>query len=68
MNKYIFDTHYGVCTVTDTENDLAVSWTKGKYNETNKVAYFGEDTDPMKVARMCRELADYIAQEYPELI
>lgn len=68
MNRYIFDTHYGVSTVTDTENDVAVSWNNGKYNDTNAVNYFGDETDPIKIARMCRELGDYIAENYSELI
>lgn len=68
MSRYIFDTHYGVSTVTDTENDIAVSWTNGRYNATNQVSCFGDTDDPLKAARLCRELADYIAQNYPELV
>lgn len=68
MSRYIFDTHYGVSTVTDTENDIAVSWGNGKYNETNHVDYFGEETDPLTIAKLCRELGDYILENYPEII
>lgn len=77
MDKYIFNTHYGKSSVTDTENGVTVEWENGKYNETcqtyiDPTSTLGECNDAGKLsqvlARSCREIADYILNNYKDLI
>lgn len=67
-NRYVFDTHYGRSSVVDTENCIAVIWDNGKYNDTNRIEYSGASLDALELARLSRELADYVVQNYPDLV
>lgn len=68
MNRYSFDTQHGHSTVVDLENTIAVSWENGRYNETNRIEYAGDSLDVMELARLSRELSEYVALNYPELV
>ena len=68
MNRYSFDTHYGHSTVVDLENLIAVTWDNGRFNETNRIEYTGDSKDALEIARMARELADYVAHNYPDMV
>ena len=79
MERYIFETHYGVSTITDTETGVTVEWQNGKFNETNRATL-----DPIRaaaaasrmeagdlaamMARACREIGEHAARQYPDLI
>ena len=73
MANYIFETHYGQCSVTDSDAGVTVSWERGKFNETNRatvdpLAQLNLNPDALTLARICREIADYVAERYKELI
>lgn len=68
MARYMFDTHYGKSTVVDTENGIQVEWDNGDFNGTQKVTYTGGSLDAQEIARLARELGDYVAKNYPELV
>jgi len=68
MGRYSFDTHYGHSTLIDVENFIAVSWDDGHFNETQKVEYEGDSLNAVEIARLARELADYVAENYRDLI
>lgn len=74
---YYFDTHYGQSSLTDDETGIIVEWENGDFNGTQKVR-----TDPSTfavlipqhqdlasfIAGKLREMGDYIAKTYPELV
>ncbi len=72
MDRFIFDTHYGRCTLTDTETRLCLTWDAGRFNDTQNIDAdaFGPvgPTTAQDLARHCREMADYVATNYPELV
>lgn len=73
MANYIFETHYGQCTVTDADTGVTIHWEAGKFNETNRatvdpMADLALHPDALTLARICRETADYIAEQYKELV
>lgn len=75
MNKYTFSTHYGKSTVTDNETGVTVEWENGRFNETNAAKVDPTavlPTDAGKVAellaRSCKEIGDYVLENYPELV
>lgn len=77
MEKYIFETHYGKSTVTDTETGVIVEWENGRFNDTNAArldptAKLNLCTDPGKIAetlaRACKEIGDYVLNNHPETI
>lgn len=73
MGKYLFETHYNQCTVTDAENGVSVTWERGKFNATNRatvepLAQISLHPDALKLARIMREIADYAAENYKDLI
>lgn len=75
MNKYTFSTHYGKSTVTDNETGVIVEWENGRFNDTNTAKIDPTavlPTDPGELAetlaRTCREIADHVLENYPELV
>lgn len=73
MANYIFETHYGQCSVTDSDAGVTVEWERGKFNETNRavvdpLARLNLNPDALALARVNREIADYILENYKELI
>lgn len=77
MEKYLFETHYGRSTVTDTEAGVIVEWTNGDFNGTNRARvdalHFraaGMDAGELAafMAKVCREIGDYVTANYPELL
>lgn len=75
MEKYIFETHYGKSSVTDTETGVIVEWVNGRFNETNAARLDPTailPTDPGKIAetlaRACKEIGDYVLNNHPETI
>ena len=79
--KYLFEQHYGKCTLTDPNTGLIIEWTAGEFNATqdakldptskyNLVPYVMCDARKLasKLAHKVREMADYIRLNYPELI
>ena len=75
MEKFLFETHYGKSSVTDIESGVIVEWQNGKFNETNtaridpsRVMAYDAGQAAAMLAKACREIGDYIAKEYPELI
>lgn len=68
MNRYSFETHDDQSTVVDLENCIGVSWVNGRFNDTSRVEYTGDSKNVMEIARLSRELADYVLQNHPELV
>lgn len=77
MERYIFDTHYGKCTLTDTQTGIIVEWQSGKFNETNAarlepLSTLHTETDAgrlaERLAHIMREMADYARANYAELL
>lgn len=78
MEKYIFATHYGKSTVTDTETGVIVEWENGRFNETQatridptaKLNLLTTDAGTVAetLARSCKEIGDYVLNNYPDLI
>lgn len=54
--------------VADLENRIKVEFKKGHYNDMQKVTCFGEDADALKEATALREIADYMFNNFKELI
>lgn len=73
MKKYLFETHYNQCTLTDTETGVSLTWESGKFNETNRgsvepLAQINLHPNALKLARIMREMADYTRANYAELL
>lgn len=73
MKKYLFETHYNQCTLTDTETGVSLTWESGKFNETNRgeidtFSQLHQNPDALKLARIMREMADYARANYAELL
>lgn len=75
MEKYIFETHHGKSTVTDTETGVIVEWENGRFNDTNTARIAPNavlPTDAGKIAetlaRACKEIGDYVLENHPELL
>ena len=78
MEKYIFGTHYGKSTVTDTETGIIVEWENGRFNETQttridptaqtNLLNTDAGTVAETLARACKEIGDYVLNNYPDLI
>jgi len=54
--------------LTDTENNVVITWTNKKFNDTQKVTLL-DDTptpDPTKWARVMREIGDYLSRYHRE--
>lgn len=78
MERYIFETHYGKSTVTDPETGVIVEWENGRFNETQatridptaKPDLMNTDAGTVAVtlARACKEIGDYVRNNYPELV
>jgi hypothetical protein len=77
MGKYIFETHYGKSSVTDTETGVIVEWENGRFNETNAgrldptsklnlCTNAGEVAETL--ARAFKEIGDYVTSNHPETI
>jgi len=56
--------------VTDQDNEIVIEFQKGKFNETQKVTKLNNinPNDFMKIARIMREIGEYLYQEHQELI
>ena len=74
---YSFDTHYGVSTLTDEETGIVLQWQNGNFNETHRTLQDGatlmtivpeSESPELFIARNLREMAEYVAQNYPELV
>ena len=77
MEKYLFETHYGKSTVTDTETGVIVEWVNGRFNETNAArldptSRLNTETDARRLAgelaRACREIGEHVRKNFPELV
>ncbi|MBP5589578.1 MAG: helix-turn-helix transcriptional regulator [Bacteroidales bacterium] len=55
--------------VTDRENGIVCEFVKGKFNETQHFTLLGDDIIPVnKMATVMREFADFLSDNYRELI
>lgn len=55
--------------VVDLDNRVKVEFKKGKFNEIQKVEYYGKETpDPLTLATALREIGDFLQSNFPELI
>ena len=73
--RYTFETHYGHCSLTDTETGIVIEWKARDYNNTSKVTHdaatiakkIPEGEHPaLFLARIMREMGDYIVANYSE--
>ncbi|MCQ2137856.1 MAG: hypothetical protein MJY60_04040 [Bacteroidales bacterium] len=68
---YLFDKHYGQCSLADDETGIVIDWTSGDFNDSQQVhteglnVPDGEDLASWVASRL-REMGDYIAANYPE--
>lgn len=55
---------------TDTENGVVIRWTERRFNDTQKTTFLYDvhNPDPLKIARIMREMADWIALNHMELV
>jgi len=70
---YIINSNSIKSSLTDDDSGITIEWQTGKFNSTQKI-----NTDNMDipegadmalwVARKMREMGDYIAQHYPQLV
>lgn len=71
-DKFIFAAYYDDCSLTDRETGIAVVWKWGQFNETQKFLTDGANIPPEDlaptVARLAREMGDYLAENFPEHI
>lgn len=64
------DSKYNYFLVTDEENKIIIEFEKGKLNETQKVTELNDfnPNDFIKIARIMREIADYLHQNHNQLL
>lgn len=76
-SKYIFDTHYGKSTLTDTETGISITWENGKFNESQETTHDAATlatlvpegrTPEAFYAEKMLEMGEYLLANYPELI
>lgn len=56
--------------VTDQDNGIIIEFEKGKFNETQKITELNDlnPNDFMKIARIMREIGEYLQQNNKELL
>lgn len=56
--------------VTDQDNGIIIQFQKGKFNETQKITELNDlnPNDFMKIARIMREIGEYLQQNNKELL
>lgn len=75
--KYIFDTHYGVSTLTDVETGMILKWDNGDFERHRHytmnmdtialIVPCGEDEESFITAKE-QEMDAYVIKNYPETI
>lgn len=74
--RYVFDTHYGKCSLSDRETGMVIEWESGNFNDSSNVRLDGfacpegkstEET-AATLARIMSEMGDYIAKNYGEYV
>lgn len=75
MDRYRFTREGDLCTIFDKVEGVACEWTAHCYNETNQLlppkgwlSHLPADEAARKGARVAREIADYAAANYYDLI
>lgn len=54
---------------TDMVNKIVIVFEEHKFNETQEITFIdGEPQDVMKIARMLREMADWLGENYYNII
>ena len=55
---------------TDTENGIVCRFTEHKFNETSKMTFLEdvENPDPLAIARLMREMGDWLVQNHREIL
>ena len=55
---------------TDTENGIVCRFTENRFNETSKMTFVEdvENPDPLAIARLMREMGDWLAQNHREIL
>jgi hypothetical protein len=54
---------------TDVVNKIVVVFEEHKFNETQEITFIdGEPQDVMRIARMLREMADWLGENYYNII
>lgn len=66
LQKSSEKTNHWVC--TDTENMIVCTFRNKKFNETQKVTFINDlkQIDALKVARIMREMSDWLANNHYE--
>lgn len=55
--------------VTDTLSEVEITWTEGDFNDSQEVRVDGAFAgDPKAIARVLREIGDYLATYYREIL
>lgn len=55
--------------VTDTLSEVTITWTEGDFNDSQEVRVDGAFADdPTAIARVLREIGDYLATYYREIL
>lgn len=56
--------------IADLDNGVKIEWKKGRYNDTNRALPISGTlpADPMKMATILREIGEYLANNFKELI
>jgi hypothetical protein len=61
--------HPGKWVCTDIVNKIVVVFDEHKFNDTQEITFIdGEPQDVMKIARMLREMADWLGENYYNII
>lgn len=73
MERYTLTTDNDRCKLVDNSTTVTVEWQKGKFNETQKFSITEapssiEGEPALWLARICREIGDYLAQNHPDLV
>jgi len=66
--RYIVKEQDGRCVLIAPHDMIIISWIKGKFNDTQDVDFLGDIPDATTIAIAMREIGDYLAENYKELL
>jgi len=53
----------------DRDSEIVVVWEAGRFNDTQKITFLkGSSSNPLQIARMMREIGDYLAENHREIV
>lgn len=72
MSRFILQksTRPGWWVLTDTSNGIVVRFEQGRFNESQKITWLNDEpvSDYMQIARIMREIGEYMYENHKELI